>query len=169
MPIVFAFCRTAASVRFIAFATCATGVLAFEWALSSRKSSLVHGLRTGAFLFGICCCSSLPAGRRDSTTYNSVRARPTTSGRKIRPGPNAKSDGIDAIGFRSEGGHPIRRAFVDVTRNSAFYASARPRPCRWVSATGSKTMRREGVWIRNVAKALRSEKPAQRLHNRPEP
>jgi len=99
----------------------------------------------------------------------SVRARPTTSGRKIRPGPNAKIDGIDAIGFGAEGGDSIRRAFVDVTRNSAFYSSARPRPCRWVSATGSKTMRREGVWVRNVAKALRSEKPAQCLHGRPEP
>jgi hypothetical protein len=30
MLIVFAFCRTAASVRFIAFATSTTGVLAFE-------------------------------------------------------------------------------------------------------------------------------------------
>ena len=60
MPIVFAFCRTAASVRFIAFATCATGVLAFEWALSSRKSSLVHGLWTGAFLLGIYAALSCP-------------------------------------------------------------------------------------------------------------
>ena len=40
MPIVFAFCRTAASVRFIAFATSTTGVLALEWALSCRMSSL---------------------------------------------------------------------------------------------------------------------------------
>jgi hypothetical protein len=30
MPIVVAFCRTAPSVRFIAFATLATGVFAFE-------------------------------------------------------------------------------------------------------------------------------------------
>jgi hypothetical protein len=53
MPIVFAFCRTAPSVRFIAFATAGTGVLAFECALSSRTSSLVHGLRTKVFIFGI--------------------------------------------------------------------------------------------------------------------
>jgi hypothetical protein len=53
MPIVFAFCRTAASVRFIAFATSATGVLVFEWALSCRMSSLVHGLRTELFFFGM--------------------------------------------------------------------------------------------------------------------
>jgi hypothetical protein len=53
MPIVFAFCRTAASVRFIAFATSTTGVLVFEWALSCRMSSLVHGLRTGVFFFGM--------------------------------------------------------------------------------------------------------------------
>ena len=53
MPIVFAFCRTAASVRFIAFATSATGVLVFEWALSCRRSSLVHGLRTELFFFGM--------------------------------------------------------------------------------------------------------------------
>jgi hypothetical protein len=44
-PIDFAFCRTAPSVRFIAFATCGTGVFAFECALSSRKSSLDQGLR----------------------------------------------------------------------------------------------------------------------------
>jgi hypothetical protein len=37
MPIDVAFCRTAPSVRFIALATFATGVLAFECALSSRK------------------------------------------------------------------------------------------------------------------------------------
>src|ERR1700728_1389172 len=53
MPIVFAFCRTAASVRFIAFATSTTGVLVFEWALSCRRSSLVHGLRTRVFFFGM--------------------------------------------------------------------------------------------------------------------
>src|ERR1700722_7026591 len=51
MPIVFAFCRTAASVRFIAFATSTAGVLVFEWALSCRRSSLVHGL--GTELFGM--------------------------------------------------------------------------------------------------------------------
>jgi hypothetical protein len=50
MPIVFAFCRTAPSVRFIAFATPTAGVLAFEWALSCRMSSLVQGARTGVFL-----------------------------------------------------------------------------------------------------------------------
>src|SRR5271168_894599 len=59
MPIVFAFCRTAASVRFIAFATSTTGVLVFEWALSCRRSSLVHGLRTGVFFFGMASHSCL--------------------------------------------------------------------------------------------------------------
>src|SRR6516225_10175310 len=61
MPIVFAFWRTAPSVRFIALATFATGVLAFECALSSRKSSLVHGSRVAAFLFSMArflCLSS---------------------------------------------------------------------------------------------------------------
>ena len=52
MPIVFAFCRTAPSVRFIAFATSTTGVLAFECAFRLRRSSLVHGLRTAVFFFG---------------------------------------------------------------------------------------------------------------------
>ena len=75
----------------------------------------------------------------------SVRARPTTSGRKIRPGPNAKSDGIGTIGFGAEVARFMWRASVDVIRNSAFYASARSRPCSWASATGSKTMPREGV------------------------
>src|SRR5271157_2648294 len=53
MPIDVAFCRTAPSERFIALATSSTGVLAFECALSSRKSSLVHGLRAWIFFFGI--------------------------------------------------------------------------------------------------------------------
>jgi hypothetical protein len=53
MPIVFAFCRTAPSVRFIALATFATGVLAFECALSSRMFSLDHGLRVWVFFFGV--------------------------------------------------------------------------------------------------------------------
>ena len=59
ISIVFAFCRTAASVRFNAFATSTTDVLAFEWALSCRMSSLVQGLRTGIFFFGI---AFLPRG-----------------------------------------------------------------------------------------------------------
>ena len=54
IPIVFAFCRTAPSVRFIAFATSETGVLAFECVLSARKSSLVQALRWAvAIFFGI--------------------------------------------------------------------------------------------------------------------
>src|ERR1700690_2828378 len=53
MPIVFAFCRTAPSVRFIAFATSTTGVLVFEWALSCRRSSLVHGLRSRVLFSGM--------------------------------------------------------------------------------------------------------------------
>ena len=111
-----------------------------------------------------------PAGWSTRLNYlYSVRARPTTSGRKIRPDPNAESDGIGAIGFGVEAGRFMRRASVDVTLNSAFYASACSRPCSWASATGSKTMRREGVCPdRNFAKALRREKPAQRLHSRPE-
>jgi hypothetical protein len=47
----FAFWRTAPSVLFIAFAIFATGVLAFEWALRSRTSSLVHGFLTGRVTF----------------------------------------------------------------------------------------------------------------------
>jgi len=35
------------------FATSTTGVLVFEWALSCRRSSLVHGLRTVGFFFGM--------------------------------------------------------------------------------------------------------------------
>ena len=51
MPIVFAFCGTAASVRFIAFATSTTGVLVFEWALSCRRSS--HDLHVEAVRVGL--------------------------------------------------------------------------------------------------------------------
>src|SRR5271167_842906 len=65
MPIVFAFCRTAPSVRFIAFATSATDVFAFECTLSSRTSSLVHGLRARVFFFGI---APLPL-RRSVVTF----------------------------------------------------------------------------------------------------
>jgi hypothetical protein len=45
------FYRTAPSVCFNAFATLTTGVFAFECALSSRRSSLVHRLRTVVLLF----------------------------------------------------------------------------------------------------------------------
>ena len=53
-----------------------------------------------------------------------------------------KSDGIGTIGFGAEAGRFIRRASVDVTRNSAFYASAFA-AVQLASAMGSKTMRRE--------------------------
>ncbi len=152
MPIVFAF--------FIAFATCATGVLAFEWALSSRKSSLVHGLRTAASLFSICC-SSLPAVRRDSTTYIRfarvlLRAEEKSARARTR---KVMESALSALEPRGT-----------VTRNSAFHASARPRPCSWACAPASKTMRHEVVSPdRNLAKELRSKKPAQRLHSGLEP
>ena len=48
-----AFCRTAPSVRFRDFATLGTGVFALEYALSSRTSSFVQGLRAGVVFFGI--------------------------------------------------------------------------------------------------------------------
>ena len=72
MPIVFAFCRTAPSVRFIAFATSTTGVLVFEWALSCRRSSLVHGFRTRSLLFWHGFRSSLE-GTRSITPCRSLR------------------------------------------------------------------------------------------------
>ena len=102
----------------------------------------------------------------------SVRARPTTSGRKIRPGPNAKSDGIDAIGFRAEGGHSIRHAFVDVTRNSAFMqarardrtAGGAPRAPRRCAARGSA---RIVTWRKHCeAKSARSAFIAAPNHDR---
>ena|SRR5271166_2751295 len=152
----------------IVLATWAPGVLAFEWALSSRKSSLVHGLRTGAFLFGLFFLAGW------STRLNylcSVRARPTTSGRKIRPGPNAKSDGIGAIGFGAEEGHFIRSS-VDVTRNSAFYAARvrgraagrAPRSPRRCAARGSVRM---VTWRKHCqAKSPRSAFTAAPNHDR---
>ena len=53
MPIVLAFCRTAASVRFMALATCGAGVRAFECALSARTSSFVQGTRARTFFLAI--------------------------------------------------------------------------------------------------------------------
>jgi hypothetical protein len=50
---VFAFCRTAPSVLFIALAIFATGVRALECALRSRRSSFDHGLTTRAAFFAI--------------------------------------------------------------------------------------------------------------------
>jgi hypothetical protein len=43
--------RNAPMVRFITFDTLTIGVLAFECALSVRKSSFVHGLMTGRATF----------------------------------------------------------------------------------------------------------------------
>jgi hypothetical protein len=50
---VFAFCRTAPSVRFKAFATSAAGVFDFECALSARTSSFVQGARPRVFFLAI--------------------------------------------------------------------------------------------------------------------
>src|SRR5580692_7520896 len=86
MPIVFAFCRTAASVRFIAFATSTTGVLVFEWALSCRRSSLVHGLRTRVFFFGM---ASIPL------SYGSM----------LLSSQLARSDSIEVVDLCSEVPH----------------------------------------------------------------
>jgi hypothetical protein len=58
---VFAFCRTAPSVLFIALATLATGVRALECALRSRISSFDHGLMMRATFFAN---PVLPAPRR---------------------------------------------------------------------------------------------------------
>ena len=53
-----AFRRSALSVRFIFLAISGRGVRAFECALSSRTSSLVHGVRWAeVFFFGTDCCS----------------------------------------------------------------------------------------------------------------
>jgi hypothetical protein len=53
MPIVFAFCRTAASVRFKALATSAAGVFDFECAFRARTSSFVQGTRPVIFVLAI--------------------------------------------------------------------------------------------------------------------
>src|SRR5271166_2369820 len=126
MPIVLAFCRSAPSVRFIAFATCATGVLAFEWALSSRKSSLVHGLRTGAFLFSICC-SSLPAGRRDSTAYIRFAPVPLRAEEKSARARTRKVMESALSALEPRWGRFMWRASVDVIRNSEHCAAKSPR------------------------------------------
>src|SRR5271157_3385085 len=58
MPRMPAFRRSALSVRFIFLAISGRGVRAFECALSSRTSSLVHGVRWAeVFFFGTDCCS----------------------------------------------------------------------------------------------------------------
>src|SRR5208337_2348770 len=58
MPRIPAFRRSALSVRFILLAISERGVRAFECALSSRTSSLVHGVRWAeVFFFGTDCCS----------------------------------------------------------------------------------------------------------------
>src|ERR1700736_2712312 len=44
-----AFCRSAPAVRFMPFTTALMGDLLFEWLLSSRSSSFVHGRRTARF------------------------------------------------------------------------------------------------------------------------
>ena len=49
---VFAFCRTAPSVRFKAFATSAAGVFDFECASERAMSSFVQGARPGVLFFG---------------------------------------------------------------------------------------------------------------------
>ena len=58
MPRIPAFRRSALSVRFIFLAISGRGVRAFECALSSRTSSLVHEVRWAeVFFFGTDCCS----------------------------------------------------------------------------------------------------------------
>jgi hypothetical protein len=49
MPRAKAFCRSEPSDRFIAFAIFFTGVLAFEWARSSRTSAFVYSTRVRFF------------------------------------------------------------------------------------------------------------------------
>jgi hypothetical protein len=65
---VFAFCRTAPSVRFKAFATSAAGVFDFECALSARTSSFVQEARPEVFFLAInfrsfCLRSIVPSWR----------------------------------------------------------------------------------------------------------
>ena len=58
MPRIPAFRRSALSVRFIFLAISGRGVRAFDCALSSLTSSLVHGVRWAeVFYFGTDCCS----------------------------------------------------------------------------------------------------------------
>ena len=82
IPIASAFCRTAVSVRFRAFATWATGVFALECALSSRTSSLVQGLRAGVFFFGISFRPIL-AGRCNIVAH---QAQPNARILRVRSG-----------------------------------------------------------------------------------
>ena len=79
IPIAVAFCRTALSVRFNTFATFETGVLAFECALSSRKSSFVQGLRCAAFFLGgmIVSVGSLPTASGSQAEPVALRAGPS--------------------------------------------------------------------------------------------
>jgi hypothetical protein len=51
MPRKLAFCRSAPAVRFIFFAISISGVPAFEYALSWRSSSVVHGVTGAVFFF----------------------------------------------------------------------------------------------------------------------
>jgi hypothetical protein len=97
MPIVFAFCRTAPSVRFIAFATSITGVLAFECAFRCRRSSLVHGLRTTVFFFGINL-RSFVTGRHRRARVRATQARRLDKDLVPRSAPNrvTYSDGRGA-------------------------------------------------------------------------
>ena len=75
-----AFRRSALSVRFIFLAISGRGVGAFECALSSRTSSLVHGVRWAEVLFfGTDCCSG--KGSRPRATP----VAPTTPASKRRP------------------------------------------------------------------------------------
>ena len=67
MPRIPAFRRSALSVRFIFLAISGRGVRAFECLLSSRTSSLVHGVRWAeVFIFGTDSCSG--KGSRLRTT-----------------------------------------------------------------------------------------------------
>ena len=70
MPRIPAFRRSARSVRFIFLAISGSDVRAFECALSSRTSSLVHGVRWAeVFFFGTCCSGK---GSRPRTTPSSA-------------------------------------------------------------------------------------------------
>ena len=72
MPRIPAFRRSALSVRFIFLAMSGRGVRAFECVLSSRTSSLVHGLRWAEVFFGTECRSGLVR----SGSFRSMWAHP---------------------------------------------------------------------------------------------
>ncbi len=90
MPRIPAFRRSALSVRFIVLAISGSGVRAFECALSSRTSSLVHGVRWAeVFFFGTDCYSgkgSRPRATPVAWLMNASKRGPRVVAQHGRPG-----------------------------------------------------------------------------------